>query len=507
MAQAIEQAIRDTGMRPVNLGAIPTPALFLYATGQGKASIMVTGSHIPFDRNGYKTNTSRGELLKHHEAPIAAFVRKVRDRECARPLRASLFDAHGMLKAGHQPLSPVDHAARDLYRNRYLDFWPGQPLRGMRVLFYEHSAVGRDLVPEILEALGAQVFRAGRSDEFVPIDTENLEPAQLAAIQTITEQAVAEHGPLDAVVSTDGDSDRPLILGVDPASMRVHFYPGDLAGMIAAEYLGADAVVVPISCNDAVDRSSLGATLEPKSRIGSPFVIAGMEAARQRGKQAVCGWEANGGFLTGSELTRNGRRLAPLPTRDALLPIIAVLASAREKGLSLEQLFSTLPKRFTSAALKRNFPQSLGARIVSSLSPNSAQIPNSLQVNDVSFETAGTRSEPQVSTLHQPAFHNQMQNIRERLTLAFSPGFPEIVGLNFTDGVRILFRNREVAHLRPSGNADEFRVYAVADSPERAAAITAFCLQEPDGVLRQLERELEAARVRITRLSSNQPQS
>ena len=60
IAQAIEAAIRDAGMIPVNLGAIPTPALTYFALSRGKGSIMVTGSHIPFDRNGYKTNRSTG---------------------------------------------------------------------------------------------------------------------------------------------------------------------------------------------------------------------------------------------------------------------------------------------------------------------------------------------------------------------------------------------------------------------------------------------------------------
>ena len=50
--------------------------------------------------------------------------------------------------------------------------------------------------------------------------------------------------------------------------------------MIVAEFLGADAVVVPITCNDAIDRGKLAQVLEPKTRIGSPYVIAGMEAAR-----------------------------------------------------------------------------------------------------------------------------------------------------------------------------------------------------------------------------------
>ena len=40
--------------------------------------------------------------------------------------------------------------------------------------------------------------------------------------------------------------------------------------------------------------------------------------------------------------------------------------------------------------------------------------------------------------------------------------------MDYTDGVRILFANGEVAHVRPSGNADELRIYAVADTQRRA---------------------------------------
>jgi phosphomannomutase len=64
IAQAIVTAIGNAGMQAVNLGPIPTPALANYALSLGKGSIMVTGSHIPFDLNGYKTYSSRGELLK-----------------------------------------------------------------------------------------------------------------------------------------------------------------------------------------------------------------------------------------------------------------------------------------------------------------------------------------------------------------------------------------------------------------------------------------------------------
>jgi phosphomannomutase len=287
LAQAAECAIRAAGMQPVNLGSIPTPALTCYAVSRGKGSLMVTGSHIPFDRNGYKLNTAAGELLKQHEDPINERVKAVRERLYSQPLRESLFNENGMLKTGPSTLSPETDEAAQAYLRRYTRFFGADALRGMRLLVYQHSAVGRDLLADILRGVGAEVFCAGRSETFVPIDTENIEPSQLAAMQSLFDAAVAQHGPLDAVVSTDGDSDRPLILGAEPPDSNLRFFGGDLVGMITAEYLGADAAVVPISCNDAIDRSPLKNMLEPKTRIGSPFVIDGMEVARARGKKAI----------------------------------------------------------------------------------------------------------------------------------------------------------------------------------------------------------------------------
>lgn len=485
LAQAIVRAIRDAGMRPVNMGAIPTPALANLAISRGKGSIMITGSHIPFDRNGYKTNTSRGELLKEHEEPIGRAVEQVRQALYNEPFASSGFDASGRLKSGHCDLpAPVDEA-RSAYVRRYTEFFAGQSLRGMRLLFYQHSAVGRDLVPEILLHLGADVITTGRSDTFVPIDTENIDAAQLAVVQSLVDEAAEKQNPIDAVVSTDGDSDRPLLLGVDRSTNQVCFFGGDLLGMVVAEYLGADAVVVPISCNDAIDRSRLRPVLEPKTRIGSPYVIAGMERARSKGRRAICGWEANGGFLTGSAIERNGKVLEALPTRDAMLPLLAVLFSAHEQGLSLGELFHRLPPRFSRAALLKQFPRPVGLAIVKQFSPKDSAM------RDVQFESGRTilLDADGIEIRDKDGLANQVGSIKQQLSRFFTPPrFGAIIRLNYTDGVRITFANGDVAHLRPSGNADELRIYAVSDTQARAEEIIALGIAEPDGILRSLEK-------------------
>ena len=62
--------------------------------------------------------------------------------------------------------------------------------------------------------------------------------------------------------------------------------------------------------------------------------------------------------------------------------------------------------------------------------------------------------------------------------------------LNLVDGVRMRFDNGEIIHLRPSGNAPQFRVYAVADAQRRADDLVKRIAAEPGGLLRVMEREL-----------------
>ena len=495
LAQAVAQAITDSGMKPVFLGLIPTPALASCAFSRGKGSMMVTGSHIPFDRNGYKTNTACGELLKRDETPIQAQVEQVRARLSAQPAAGSQFNPAGMFRDGPRTLPPALPDAAGAYLRRYSDFFAGQTLRGMRLLVYQHSAVGRDLLVELLRRFGAEVIAAGRSETFVPIDTEAIEAEQLRTIESLTVTAWKAHGPIDAVVSTDGDSDRPLILGVDPGSepaapvpCRLRFFGGDLVGMIVAEYLKADAVVVPISCNDAVDLGPLKEVVEPKTRIGSPYVIAGMQSARARGRKTVCGWEANGGFLLGSTLEHAGRTLRELPTRDAFLPILAVLLRAKAEAVAVSTLFDRLPRRFSRAALLKNFPRATSLRLVAKFSPDD------VGVREVSFDGGRVALRNEASAEMTSAGSPAFLNIRVELERCFGPelGFGRVGRLNYTDGVRIYFANGDVAHVRPSGNADELRIYAVANTQARADAITELGVAEPDGILRRLEKAANA---------------
>lgn len=421
LLRAAARAVADQGHAVVHCGRLPSPALALYGLAQGVPAIMVTGSHIPADRNGIKYNKPSGEILKDDEAGICG-------QAVAVP--PGLFDDQGRFVPGAAPdLPPVDPQAAEGYVRRYLEAFPPGCLGGLRVGLYEHSAVGRDLLFEILAGLGAEVTRLGRSDEFVPVDTEAIRPedAELA-------RQWAAPGRFDALASADGDSDRPLV--GDEAGQWLR---GDVAGLVTARFLGADCVVVPVSCNTAVE--ACGAFRQVRrTRIGSPYVIAEMDRALAEGGGAVVGYEANGGFLTASPLHPGPGVLRPLPTRDAALVIVAVLLAARAAGTTVSGLRAGLPQRFTASDRLGEFPTDQSRRALAALaSPDPAEA-------------------------------------RARFAAAFGGHLGAVEALDATDGLRATFTGGRVVHLRPSGNAPEFRCYTEARSPTEAEELLSFCL-------------------------------
>ncbi len=460
IARAVAKACHDAGHPVIHCGQLPTPALAYWASldqpEQGKRpmpAIVITGSHIPSDRNGVKFYKLHGEVLKSDEADILAAVDAERERWASIQPAESPFDATGTFRQ-RAPDVAGSPAAKRAYTARYLDaFGHDKPMAGCRLVFFEHSAVGRDLIPELFEFLGAEVIRTGRTDGFVAIDTEDLRGEALERFA----QLVREH-QADALISTDGDSDRPLLI-----DEQGHFHRGDLLGLVTALQLGARTVVVPVSTNDAVDLhlAALANAGEPpvalsKTRIGSPWVIAAMQAATARGDGSVAGWEANGGFLLGSDLPMGHGTLKALPTRDAVLPLLAVLIGAKRRGLPVSRLFAELPRRAATAALIDDVAPALSRALLAALAPDGE--PDTARIEDA-FATV--------------------------------PGLGGIAWFDSTDGLRLGFDSGEILHLRPSGNAPQLRCYAVADTRDRAELLLGRALVDSDSAVRALLRRAQ----------------
>jgi len=461
--RAVCAAIRDMGGMVNDQGQVPSPALAYYAMQNNMASMMVTGSHIPADRNGIKFTKCSGEILKSDESGILENVRKERIKVYSAASEDSIFDKKGTFKAELEPkfnelLKAESHTgeSRQIYIDRYKDVFGNEFFpEGTKIFLYQHSAVARDIVKDIFESLGAEVFAPRieidneplRSDEFVPVDTESVSLKTL----NIFKRVLTEND-LDIGITLDGDSDRPLLVYREYEKGKpkdsVQYITGDILGLLAIlglEKLNikVNAVCVPVSANDSIIRVCKDKGIELSlTKIGSPFVIQAMNdsIASHSGEWNVFSWESNGGFLTGTDLTIGDKTLKALPTRDAVLPLLSVIHSIIKSGSSVSELIKTLPSRFTHSDRKKEFPMETSKAIISYLTPKDA------------------------------SDRKELEKIKKRIEGVFLKchGFGRVENVNYTDGVRILFDNGEISHLRPSGNAPEFRNYAIADSLGRA---------------------------------------
>lgn len=401
IAALVAGAVEALGWRAVNAGTVPTPALALDALERGVPAIMVTGSHIPPDYNGLKFYRPDGELLKSDEAPI---------RAAAQRLGAAVPDFAARLP-------DADPATGRLYRERFIAALGADALAGLRIGVFEHSAVGRDILADVLAALGAECVLFGRSDAFIAIDTEAVDAEDMARLR-----AVLARESFDAVVSTDGDGDRPLLLDADGRQIS-----GDVLGALTARWLGARNLVTPLTSTSGLEASGWFETVA-RTRIGSPYVVEAMDAVAG---EPVVGFEANGGFLVGSDIALAAGVLTRLPTRDALLPLIAVLAAAREGGLSVSQLAGQLPRRVMKADRLKHVAPEIAQALVAELAAS------------------------------------------EHCRAGFDARLARPRTIDTTDGTRLVTEDGIVVHFRQSGNAPELRCYVETDGQETTETVLA----------------------------------
>jgi phosphomannomutase len=386
MAQACIKALEQLGIKAIYYGVVPTPALAYISMQDNMPCIMITGSHIPFDRNGLKFYRPDGEISKADEQAILK-------------VDASFTPISDLPELVVSPEAATEYIAR------YTELFDDSLLSGKRIGIYEHSSAGRDLYADLFTTLGAEIITLERSDEFVPIDTEAVSRAdRLKALNW------SKKYNLDAIFSTDGDGDRPLIADENGEWLR-----GDILGLLCSMALNIEALAVPVNCNTSVEILNTFKHVE-RTKIGSPYVIAEFDKLSHQ-YQSVAGFEANGGYLLGSDVAVNGKTLKALPTRDAVLPALMLLSAIGDKGISY--LVEALPKRVTYSDRIQDFATEKSSAIIK-------------------------------------------DGIAYPMQLLSKLGFESVVikCIDVTDGLRITLSNDDVLHLRPSGNAPELRCYA-----------------------------------------------
>lgn len=403
----IVSALNHMGVNVIYAGSQPTPTVAFYAHELKLPAIIVTGSHIPFNRNGIKFYSPDGEITKDDEQFIsnAEIVLPQKTLNLALPM-------------------PNNEIVSD-YIRRYVDFFGDNKFSSLNIGLYEHSSAARDLIKDLFKQLGINTISLGRTNKFIPIDTEAVREEDIHQAKLW----VKEYS-LDAIFTTDGDADRPLIADENGRWLR-----GDIVGILTSKYLNADIVVTPVSSNTALEKSHWFNQVI-RTKIGSPFVIKEIEQAAENEK-VVVGFEANGGFILGSDISDKNVTLKSLKTRDAILPMLAILGLSKQLNCKISQLNDLLPSRYTFSNRIENFPTEQSSQLIKQLAQDL---------------------------------------VKAKQILA--PNAGDIVDINTTDGFRVTFSNSDIVHLRPSGNSPELRCYAESRSADQAMLLCNDCLSK-----------------------------
>jgi len=212
---------------------------------------------------------------------------------------------------------------------------------------------------------------------------------------------------------------------------------GDIIGILCAQYLQASYVATPVSSNTAVEKSGLFKSIA-RTKIGSPYVIEAIDNLKNEHLgEVIAGNEANGGFLLGSEAQVNNRPIMALPTRDAILPMLALLGLSKKTNKPVSKLTDSLPKRYTASDRIQGMPTNKSQHLIGSLIDN---------------------PEAMIDMLLPNATH--------------------VLTIDQTDGLRVEFDTGDIVHLRPSGNAPELRIYTESSSGQKTAGLVGHCLRE-----------------------------
>ena len=118
ITKACITAAEQLGFTCEYVGALPTPALAHFGMQYSIPGIMVTGSHIPFDRNGIKFYRVDGEISKDDEQSIMDST-------------VSLSGSIDLLE-----LPEINSAASELYLTRYTSLFASDFLKGKIIAVY-----------------------------------------------------------------------------------------------------------------------------------------------------------------------------------------------------------------------------------------------------------------------------------------------------------------------------------------------------------------------------------
>lgn len=324
----------DSGLNVVDFGMASTPAMFMSTVTEGyefDGAVMITASHLPFNRNGFKFFTAGGGLEKADIKKILEYAESDNqtglDKGCYET--GEFMDAYSKILA-------------DKIRNATGE---EQPLKGFKIVVDAGNGAGGFYVEKVLKPLGADTTgsRFLEPDGSFPNHIPN--PEDKDAMKSIT-QAVNE-SKADLGIIFDTDVDRAGAVLSDGSELNRNRIIAMLSAILLREYPGTTIVT------DSITSTGLKEFIKEKGGVHHRFkrgyrnVINESIRLNNNGQDSQLAIETSGhGAFKENYFLDDGAYI--------VTKLLIELARGKKEGYTLSSLIDTLKEPVESVEFRMN---------------------------------------------------------------------------------------------------------------------------------------------------------
>ena len=327
-------AMVEQGILVTDFGMASTPAMFMACVTKGyefDGTVMITASHLPFNRNGFKFFTKDGGLEK-------ADIKEI--------LTLASDTLTSGLEKGKLEKSEFMDAYSKILTDKIKDQTGEQkPLDGFKIVVDAGNGAGGFFVDKVLKPLGAITFgsRFLEPDGSFPNHIPN--PEDKTAMQSITE-AVKQVGA-DLGIIFDTDVDRAGAVLSDGSELNRNRIIAMLSAILLREHPGTTIVT------DSITSTGLKEFIESKGGIHHRFkrgyrnVINESIRLNNLGQDSQLAIETSGhGALKENYFLDDGAYL--------VTKLLIELAKGKKQGYTLESIIADLKEPKESVEFRMN---------------------------------------------------------------------------------------------------------------------------------------------------------
>ena len=249
LAIGLCEGLVDYGAHVYNAGLASTPAMFMatqFDDTNTDGAIMITASHLPMDRNGFKFFSKDGGLNKED----ISLILKYAEEDAPLPEKnGSIEDFHIMnLYQAYLRNMIIKGAGKGL-----------RPLKGLKICVDAGNGSGGFYAREILEPLGADISASQFLDPNGDFPNHQPNPENQEALASISKRVVEENCDFGLIFDTDVD--RSAAVGRDGKPISRNGIIALAASITAPDHPGTTVVT------DSITSPQLKAFLEQDLKL------------------------------------------------------------------------------------------------------------------------------------------------------------------------------------------------------------------------------------------------